>query len=794
MGVDFQVNVNVKTNGKEAVDALERQLAKLQNESINVKVNTTGLSSSDVNKQFEQAGKQASASFNKGMSSGKIGTPFDYATFKKANQKEINSISKEMRKSMPGLDTKTSDKWATEYLSKRQRAYDADVKAAQTAANKRAKLEQQTNERWQKNLHAQEQKAAREQQVIAQKQLENTQKNAMAQKKIQVQQQIAAMKANATLKNAKSNAWVQTGKDNIAGWSKQQESQIKAQSNFVTKFEETKRQLSKYTSDSFGKNLSQKYNGTDGYSRILKNLKQAEDLQSSLNREFSKGITPDSFSKVNSGLKEMNSLVQKTTTEFNRLEQPISQLTAVKDSNATITWLKNNNKAAKDYGETLQILAQKQKEAVTVGERETYTKQINAIKSQAQLEGKIGNSFSSEFKRASSQIFQFASVYGGIQKIASSVGSAISELKEVDTILTEISKTSDLTITQIKDLGKTSFDSASRWGKKASDYLTGIQEMSRSGYYGKQAEQMADLSVLAQSAGDLDPNIANSYLLASNAAYKYQGNVEKLNAVLDGQNMITNRNSVSMSDMAAATTKAASMASELGVKENQLSAMIGTIESRTKAGGDEVGTALKSLLINVQNINNDKIAGTFKAAGVAQTEFINGVEKMRNPIDILEDLSRVFNSLEESDPLRTEIITNIGQKYHANKLSSLLSGWSDYEKMLQDYSDGTGSAAVEAEKSANNWEGSLNKLGNAWTGLIQNFANSDTIKLATNSLTTLLRTIDNGTSSLGTLKTLGIAAGLWSGAKNAGRGKMQPLDRYSRMPAYMCEFTLKMVA
>lgn len=231
----------------------------------------------------------------------------------------------------------------------------------------------------------------------------------------------------------------------------------------------------------------------------------------------------------------------------------------------------------------------------------------------------------------------------------------------------------------------------------------------------------------------------------------------------------TNRNSVSMSDMAAATTKAASMASELGVKENQLSAMIGTIESRTKAGGDEVGTTLKSLLINVQNINNDKIAGTFKAAGVAQTEFVNGVEKMRNPIDILEDLSKVFNSLEESDPLRTEIITNIGQKYHANKLSSLLSGWTDYEKMLHDYSEGTGSAAIEAEKSANNWEGSINKLGNAWTGLVQNFANSNQITSGTNAVTGLVKGLDNITDSLGPLTTLIAGLGIYQGVKGGGK-------------------------
>lgn len=209
-----------------------------------------------------------------------------------------------------------------------------------------------------------------------------------------------------------------------------------------------------------------------------------------------------------------------------------------------------------------------------------------------------------------------------------------------------------------------------------------------------------------------------------------------------------------MQDMAEATTKAASMASELGVAEDQLSAMIGTIESRTKAGGNEVGTALKSLLINVQNTNSDKIVETFEKAGVAQTEFVNGVEQMRNPVEILKDLSKVFNSLSESDPLRTEILTNIGQKFHANKLSALLSGWSDYEKMLNDYSQGVGSAAVEAEKSANNWTGSMNKLSNSWTEMVQGFANTDAIITATNLLNGLVNGVDDLFSTFGNYKSV----------------------------------------
>lgn len=487
-------------------------------------------------------------------------------------------------------------------------------------------------------------------------------------------------------------------------------------------------------------NLKVKIDGdTDISKSVQKNL-------SSLNTTASKAGT--------NVAKSYNAAFQKQISNQSKKVQSFSRLDATTASNKTLAWLKSNTKAAKDYGAILTDLSHKQSLATNPDDLKKYTKQVNAIKAEAKFLGKTGRSFGDEIVRGFKQISQFTYTYGIIQQIPNAIAQSVSELKQMDDILTEISKTSDLTTSQLKELGSTSFDSASKYGKKASDYLTGIQEMSRSGYYGEQAKQMANLSVLAQSAGDIDANMANSYLLASNAAYQYQGNVEKLNALLDGQNAITNRNSVSMQDMAEATTKAASMASELGVAEDQLSAMIGTIESRTKAGGNEVGTALKSLLINVQNTNSDKIVETFEKAGVAQTEFVNGVEQMRNPVEILKDLSKVFNSLSESDPLRTEILTNIGQKFHANKLSALLSGWSDYEKMLVDYSQGAGSAAIEAEKSANNWTGSMNRLSNSWTEMVQGFANTDTIITATNLLNGLVNSADDLFSVFGNYKSV----------------------------------------
>ena len=471
-------------------------------------------------------------------------------------------------------------------------------------------------------------------------------------------------------------------------------------------------------------------------------------------------------------MSEYYTQLQKEQEKAYKAAEKFSKLDGEIAANRTLTWKKNNS-AAKEYFDTLDELASKQRNATSADELKEYTKQVNAIKTEAASLGKTGSSFFNDLSRGFKQIGQFALTYGGIQKGVDMIMDSVSELKEIDSILTEISKTSDLTNSQIKELGANSFEAASQWGRTAKDYLLGVQEMSRSGYYGDQAEKMAQTSILAQAAGDLDADMANSYLLASNAAYQYQGNVEKLNALLDGQNMITNRNSVSMQDMAEATTRAASMASELGVSENELSAIIGTMTARTKADGGEIGNAIKSLLINVENINNDKIAGTFEKIGVAQTEMVNGFEQMRNPIDILEDLAKAFNSLDESDPLRTEILTNIGQKWQANKLSALLSGWSDYEKMLQDYAEGTGSAAIEAEKSANNWEGSVNKLSNAFTGLVQNFANSDVIISVTNLLTDLVSTIDDVTGAVGPLASILGGFGIVQGIKGGGKSSMQ---------------------
>lgn len=317
---------------------------------------------------------------------------------------------------------------------------------------------------------------------------------------------------------------------------------------------------------------------------------------------------------------------------------------------------------------------------------------------------KLGYAFSDQMKQAATSFAQWISVSNLIMSGIYRTREAVNELIEVDNILTEISKTSDMTKQELIALGDTSFETASKLGRNATDYLNTVMDMSRSGFYGEQGEAMAKQVLLAQTAGDLSQELASNYVIATNAAYKFGGDVAKINEVIDGANLITNRYSVAMADMAESMSIAGTVAASYRVNPDELSAMTGVIESVTKLGGNEVGNALKAILINLQNITSSKIVGTLSKAGASMTEVVNGVQQMRDPVEILKDLAVTFNSLDEKDPLRAEILTNIGQKYHAQKLAALLSNMDKYDEMLVTYAQGTGSAAEEAEKSANNVE------------------------------------------------------------------------------------------
>ena len=396
---------------------------------------------------------------------------------------------------------------------------------------------------------------------------------------------------------------------------------------------------------------------------------------------------------------------------------------------------------------------------------------------------RLGKSLKDQFTQAYQSFTMWLSASSAVMKVISETREAFEELKKVDTLLTEISKANDkLTKEQLNQIGDSSFDVASNYGKKATDYLSGVQEASRAGY--ENAEAIAELSVAIQGAGDVTEDVANSYVIATDKAYKLGGSVEALTKVFDGTNKITNLNAVNMSELAEAMTIVGSTAASFGIEVDETTAAIATMSATTQQSGSEVARAFRAILLNIRQVSDEeegidaegltKYEKACNALGVSLKETRNGVLETRDAMDVLKELSEEYVKLDENDLRRTQLLNSVGGKLRATQLDALLRNFDTYETMLQQYADGTGSMAREAEKTANSWEGSLNRLENTWTDTVENVANSDAIITMLNGFNGLLQVVNKVTDTLGTLGSIWLGAGLFASFKNAGREKCYP--------------------
>lgn len=300
--------------------------------------------------------------------------------------------------------------------------------------------------------------------------------------------------------------------------------------------------------------------------------------------------------------------VQKVIADAKKVAQnsPISvnvDLKKDKLRNDLTSYLSRNSKIRES--EPLLKEADKLREKIAgINDRDSLRNAIQEFqlfKSEVSATGYQAKSTSDRIKGLIGNATKLGSAFGLASTAISKYQQSLKTIKTNDSIITEINKTSNMTKTQLDELGNQSYDIASKYGRLSSDFLLGVQEMARSGYE-TASKGMAELSLMAQAAGDMSADLANNYIIATDNAYKLNGEVSKLNAVLDGQNAISNSNSVAMVDMAEGMSKAGTVASSYRVPVEDLSAMIGTMEAVTKSGGSEVGNAVKAILINLQNV------------------------------------------------------------------------------------------------------------------------------------------------------------------------------------------------
>lgn len=260
--------------------------------------------------------------------------------------------------------------------------------------------------------------------------------------------------------------------------------------------------------------------------------------------EMDSADSPEAMETARAKAQELLKAIANTAKEAKELKANLTEVTNATKlatekqnfGNRIDNWLKENTKASESLRQKMIQLKAEMESADDVRFTE-LKKEFAALNNYAKATGQTGKSMFDTIKEKIGKFTGWFTIANAIMTITNYAKQSIGVLHEMDDIMTEISKTSDMSAESLKQLGETAFDAANKYGVTVQSYLTGVQEMSRAGY-DEAAESMANLAILAQAAGDMTAQTAQDYLIATDAAYQLAGSEEKLSKILDGQNMI----------------------------------------------------------------------------------------------------------------------------------------------------------------------------------------------------------------------------------------------------------------
>ena len=239
-----------------------------------------------------------------------------------------------------------------------------------------------------------------------------------------------------------------------------------------------------------------------------------------LDKQFKQVTTSANTLKTSiSASDTMSKQAQQTELLSSKIKKLIAEINTYKNANSRMISSNKLTSNGNTFAQELENMLLQLSHCANTEDFQKIAANFRGIKAEAKELGIEGGTVFTTLWEKLKKFSSWMSMTSVVSTFVMDIRNAIVELKEVNTLLTEISKANDkLTSSQLAQIGNNSFGVASKYGKTATDYLAGVQEMSRAGY--TNAEAMGELSTAAQGAGDMTSDTANQFIIAADKAYK----------------------------------------------------------------------------------------------------------------------------------------------------------------------------------------------------------------------------------------------------------------------------------
>lgn len=393
-----------------------------------------------------------------------------------------------------------------------------------------------------------------------------------------------------------------------------------------------------------------------------------------------------------------------------------------------------------------------------VQQERTRTAAEQHATAEARLRGELesGGEAAASFGQTLIQSLASRALYAALNLLRQSLREALSTIKEVDSQLNTIQKVTGASDSYIAGLNDRAYETASKYGVAANEFLKSVAEFSRAGY-GELAEGLAEVATKTQLVGDINSETANKMLITMDAAYKLGGSVEALSLIVDQANEIDNHYATSIEKLADGMPIVASVAAQAHITQKQLLAALGTITAKTQVSGSEAARAFRAIVLNIMGdttteveegvtVTKEEIQSLSDVLEVYASDVVEAARatgELINPMEAIAALSKAMKEGALTEQQLMEMLSGLGGKLRTNSLVALVTEFETYKNMLESLGDAAGSADKEVSTRMKSLESQINVLQNTWTDFVQSIATTDWQKNVIGAVTDLVTALNN---------------------------------------------------
>lgn len=475
-------------------------------------------------------------------------------------------------------------------------------------------------------------------------------------------------------------------------------------------------------------------------------VNELQNQVNKLNAEFEQNKVKDTqaaYAKLRTeaeklGINLSNIPIEYTTENYNQLKEAMEQLalSGIEQVNTELVQIQTNM------------------DATNVSAQAFGTAMSSAGDNVKKLDETVSNTTA-----FTQRIAQFVGLQGGIQLARKAMRSAISTIKELDAVMTEMAVVTDLEIGDYWNQLPEHTKRANELGVAIKDVYEAETLYYQQGLKTAEAQELANTTLKMARIAGLDAADATDKMTAALRGFNMELNETSAEKVADVYSELAAITAADVEEISSAMTKTASIASSAGMEFETTAAFLSQIIETTRESAETAGTAMKTVIARFQELKKDpseigEIDGEIVDANKIETALRSVGVSLRDAQGQFRDLDEVFLELSSKwNTLDTNtqryIATIAAGSRQQSRFIAMMSDYGRTQELVSAANNSAGASQKQYEKTLDSLATKLTELSNAWKTFTMGLVDNELIKTGIDLLTGLLTALNNFTDLFG---------------------------------------------